>query len=123
MVDENRQYRRIEKRLTIQFCLADVAPRKWDMSMIENISVGGVKFVATSDLKLNDKIIQLQIRIPELAPRFLELQALVLSVKPRFNGKISDVRAKFINLSDEDKKNLSVIQGLINFQEAKNTKK
>ena len=78
MVEENRQHKRIEKTITIQFCVADAFPKKWDMSVIENISVGGVKFSAPSDIEFNDKIVQLQIRIPELAPRFLEIEAVVV---------------------------------------------
>jgi hypothetical protein len=93
------------------------------MSVIENISVGGVKFIAPADLALNDKIIQLQIRIPELGPLILELEAMVVDVKLRFNNKHSDVRAKFINLSEADKKHLSVLEKMIDLQEIKNTPK
>ena len=123
MLDKNRKHRRIEKSLTMQFSLADVSPRKWDMSTIENISFGGVRFIAPSDLKLIDKIVHLQIRIPQLAPRLLELEAIVLDAKPRFNSKFSDVRAKFINLSEENKAHLSIVEKIIDRQEKKNVKK
>lgn len=107
----------------MKFCLADVFPKKWDILTVENISVGGAKFLALSDWKLDDKVIQLQIKIPELAPHFLELEARVLSATPRSNSKICDVRVKFINLSETDKERLSVIEEIINLQEIKNAKK
>ena len=98
----------------MQYCVTDALPKKWDMSIVENISAGGIKFIAPIDLALNDKIIQLQIRIPELAPLVLELEAMVVNVKPnakpRFNTKYSEVRAKFINLSKANKEHLSVVK-------------
>ncbi len=123
MIDKNRKHRRIEKPITIQFCLLEDSPKKWDMSILDNISVGGVSFTASSDLKLNDKIIQLQIRIPELAPIVLELEAMVVNVRPRLNEKQSDVGAKFINLSEINKEHLSVVEKMIDLEEIKNASK
>lgn len=114
MTDENRQHKRIKKHITILFCLADASPQKWDMSFVDNISAGGVKFVASSDLKLVDTILQLQIKIPELSPRILKLDAKILSVTPRFNGKSSDVRAQFLNLSEKDKEEIAALEAIIN---------
>lgn len=115
MNEDNRQHRRIEKRITMRFCLADMSPKRWDMSFVDNISVGGIKFKASSDLKLTDKIIQLQIKIPELSPKVLEINALVLSAIPRLNGKTLEIRAKFVDLSDKDKEDLSVLETSINW--------
>ena len=64
MADNNRQYVRIKKNINMQYCVAGALPKKWDISVIENISVGGVKFRAPTDFALNDKFVQLQIRIP-----------------------------------------------------------
>ena len=122
MVDNNRQDTRIKKNINIQYCVAGALPKKWDVSIIEDISAGGVKFIAPVDLPLNDKIIQLQIRIPELAPLILELEAMVVNVKPRFNDKQSDVRAKFINLSLENKEHLIVLERMIEHLDSKNSK-
>jgi hypothetical protein len=97
------------------------------MSIVEDISVGGVKFIAPSDLKLKDKIVQLLIKIPELAPLILELEAMVVNVKQNvklgFNTKYSEVRVKFINLSEANKEHLSVVERMIDLQESKNTSK
>ena len=123
MMDKNRWHRRIEKKINLLFCAADVSPKKWDMSVVENISAGGVKFIAPTDLALNNKIIQLQIRIPELAPLILKLEAMAVNVKPRSNNKQSDVRVKFVNLSEANKKHLSVLEKMIDLQEIKNTSK
>jgi hypothetical protein len=123
MPDENRQSRRIEKSLTIQFCLVDEYPQQWDMYVIENISAGGIRFIAPSELELIDKTFQLRIKIPELAPVLLELEAVVLGVMPRINSKYSDVRAKFINLSEANKEHLSIVEKMIDLQKIKNAKK
>ena len=123
MFEINREHRRVKKPLTMQFCLSDVSPQKWDMTVVENISAGGVRFIAPSDLELFDKIIQLQIKIPELAPHLLKLQAIVLSAKPRLNSQYSDVRARFINLSETNKEHLSVVEKMIDLQENKDASK
>ena len=122
MIDNKRQHARIKKNINMQYCVAGGFPGKWDISVVENISVGGVKFKAPIDFALNDKIVQLQIRIPELAPLILDLKAMVVNVKPGFNTKYSDVRAKFINLSEADKKHLSVVERMIDLQKIKNTR-
>jgi len=77
-------------------------------------------FTAPSDLKLDDKVIRLQIKVPQLAPHFLELEALVLEAKPCYNNKVCEVRAKFINISEQNKAQLAVIEGMIDQQEKKN---
>jgi hypothetical protein len=123
-MEQNRKHKRIEKKISLQFCVADASPRKWDMSVIQNISAGGVKFSIPSDLVLKDKVVQLQIRIPELMPRFLDVEALVLEVKPRLiNPKYSDVRVKFINLTDVSKELLSILEKVIDRLEEKNASK
>ena len=123
MADKNRQHKRIDKRVNLRFCVADVFPKKWDMPVVDNISAGGVKFIALSALALNNKTIQLQIRVPELAPLILELEAVVVDVKPRPNNILSDIRVKFINLSEVNKGHLTVLEEIIDLKEAKNTPK
>ena len=103
--------------------MADVYPKKWDVSTIDNISFGGVKFTSSEALELHNKIILLQIRIPQLAPRRLKVEALVLSVKLRLNSKIYDIRAKFINVSEGNKKDFSILEDIIKLQDTKNAKR
>ena len=110
MIDYNRQHRRIDKNITLLYCLADARPKQWDMSIAENISAGGVKFRALSDLKLKDKIIQLRIKIPALAPHVLEVEGMVVNVQLRSYEKQSDVSVKFINLSQINKEHLSILE-------------
>ena len=114
MAEINRKHKRIKKPVTMRFCLSDASVKKWDMTIIDNISAGGVKFAAPTDLDLFNKIIKLQIKIPEMAPHILELEAVVLSVQNRPNPGFSDVRAKFINLSVADYESLSVLENIIN---------
>lgn len=113
MDDQNREHKRLVRPLMIQFCIADALPRKWDMSVIENISAGGVKFKVPADLDLIDRTIQLRIRIPELAPHLLELEAVILDTQN------SLARAKFINLSDENKEHLSIVERMVDVQKVK----
>jgi len=119
MIDKNRQHQRVNKILTILYCIADFPTKHWDMSVIKNISAGGVMFLAPGDVKFNGKTIYLKIGIPELAPLVLELEAIVIDAKPCFNVKICEVRARFINLSDENKVNLTIIEKIIQKQENK----
>ena len=109
----------MERILTVLYCVADAIPKKWDQSVIENISAGGIRFIAPSDLDLVNKVVQLKIKIAELAPYTLELEAVVLGVNPRFNGKSSDVRAKFINVSPENKERLTIVEKIIQKLESK----
>jgi hypothetical protein len=108
MADENRKHSRLEKTLTIHFCLLEEFSKRWDIATIINISAGGVKFKALNDLELNDKIIQLRIRVPELAPQCLEVEAMVL------DNQNSLIRAKFINLTEENKEHLLVVEKMVN---------
>lgn len=85
---------------------------------MENISAGGVKFLVTSQSDLKDKILHLRIKVPELTPYVLDLQALVLESKPRINPKFQDVRAKFVNIKAADKQQLDILEGLINQKKA-----
>jgi len=99
-------------------------PKKWDMlCAIENISAGGIKFSAPTDKELKGKIILLQIKVPELAPGLLEIEAMVLDAKPRVNAIYSDLRAKFINLTEENKVHLSIVEKTINREAIKTAKK
>ncbi len=122
MPESYRQFKRLEKPINMQFCIADAYPKKWDMTIIENIGGGGVKFAVPKDMNLVDKVILLQIKIPQLAPRTVELEAKVLSADPRMNSPSADIRAKFINLSDQNRLDLSVIEKMISVQEKKDAK-
>jgi hypothetical protein len=107
----------------MQFCIADVYPKRWDVSLIENISAGGIKFSAPNDLKLKDKIIQLRLTIPELSPQLVELEALVVDVKTNFDSIYSDIRVKFINLTEDNKADLLIIEKMIEKLKSKNPPK
>jgi len=109
---DNRENRRIERPFTIQFCPADAYPQKWDMSTIQNISAGGLRFTVANDTELLNKIIHVRIRIPEIT-HILEMQAYVLELLPRANTRFFDVRAKFINLSETNKKDLIFLERII----------
>jgi PilZ domain len=117
MNDINRQYKRIEKPLNIQFCFPELSPNKWDMSEVENISTGGIKFIAPTDLDLNNKIVHLKIRIPELLPLVLDIEAKVVNCnqgfKQGFNVKFSEVSAKFINISEANKNYLTAMERIM----------
>lgn len=79
------------------------------MSTIGDISAGGVKFVAPRDLIR--KKLKLEIESPLLAPRLLKLEAIVIDSRPSKRFSFFDIRAKFFNLSEENKRDLSILVG------------
>ena len=106
---ENRQAKRIVRPLNIRFCLSHESPPKWNLSsIIGDISVGGVKFIAPRDLK--DAVLNLEIQSPRLKPRTLKLEAIVLDSKPSEHPSFFEIRARFLNLSEENKVDLSVFE-------------
>jgi len=118
----NRRHKRIDKIINLFYSLADELPQKWDMSIAENIGTGGLRFIGPFDLKLKDKVFNLRIKLPQLAPALLEVEAMVVDVKQRLNGDQADIRVKFINLSAINKEHLSVLEKMIESQEIKNAK-
>ncbi|MDE1920560.1 MAG: PilZ domain-containing protein [Candidatus Omnitrophica bacterium] len=113
MVDNQRRYRRIEKPIHILFCAVGAASQRWDMSIIQNISSGGIKFPTSNGADLNNKTLLVKINFQELLPRRLELKAKVLSSKLRPNTKIFDVRAQFIDVSEEQRNDLFLMEQII----------
>jgi len=108
MLKENRQAKRNIRPLNINYCLSADSPPQWMSSIIGDISSGGVKFMAPRDLK--DKMLNLEIKSPRLAPRTLKLEAIVLDSNPSKLSSFFDTRAKFLNLSQENIKDLSVLE-------------
>ena len=123
MNESKRQYKRLDKTITLKFCVEDQLPHKWEQSVVENISMGGVKFIAPSDWQLNNKVVNLQIKIQELAPYLLEIQALVVDIKPRKSPASIDIRAKFVNISELNKQQLQVVEKMIAEHDAKEAKR
>ena len=104
----------MNKSLSIQYSLEEGGVGKWDQSFVQNISVGGVKFTAAGDYNLKDKVIHLRIRLPDLAPEVMDIQAKVLEFKSRSNTKFFDVRALFVNITPKQKEQLAVLDKMIN---------
>ena len=108
MMKENRQAKRVVRPLNIRFRLSHETFSKWDLSsIIGDISASGVKFIAPSDLK--DKILALEIESPRF-PHALKLEAMVVDSRPSEHPSYFDIRAKFLNLSQADKDNLSILE-------------
>jgi len=106
---EKRQAKRIVRPLNIRFCIVHENPPKWNISsIIGDISALGVKFIAPLDLK--EKILHLEIKSPRLVPRTLKLEAVVLESKTSRLPTFYEIRAKFINLSQENKRDLSLLE-------------
>ncbi len=109
MVKEARQARRIIRPLNIKFCLAHENPPQWNSSsVIGDISAGGVKFIAPQDLR--GASLRLEIASPRLVPRLLKLEAEVLDSKPSVHPAFFDIRAKFLNLSEENIRDLAILE-------------
>jgi hypothetical protein len=67
-----------------------------------------VKFIAPKDLK--DQMLNLEIKSPRIAPRVLKLEAMVVDSNPSQHVSFFDIRAKFINLSESSKRDLSILE-------------
>ena len=108
-MNEKRQAKRIVRPLNIKYSFRHENPVKWNLSsIIGDISAGGVKFIATSDL--TDKELNLEIKSPRIDPRTLKVEAIVLESKPSVHPSYFDIRAKFVNLSPENKRDLSIFE-------------
>jgi hypothetical protein len=106
---DSRQAARIIRPLNIKFCLSHENPPQWNLSsVIGDISIAGVKFIAPKDLK--EQVINLEVRSSRIAPRTLKLEAMVVDSRPSQHPSFFDIRAKFINLSEESKRDLSILE-------------
>ena len=56
----------------------------------------------------------MRIRLPDLAPEVMDIQAKVLEFKSRSNTKFFDVRALFVNITPKQKEQLAVLDKMIN---------
>ena len=106
--------------MSLSLCLSGDHHQKWDMSIIKNLSAGGCMFIAQHDWDLKDRVVQLRINIPVLAPRPLEVEAFVLDTIPSKTSKTVEVRVKFINLSQENKEQLTLVGNMIEAHHKKN---
>jgi hypothetical protein len=107
---ERRQFKRIVRPLNLRFCYTHENPPQWNLSsFIENISIGGVKFIASGDL--TDKMLKLEIQSPRWEHHAIMLEGKVLESIPsdEFPSHFI-VRVQFINVSEENKKNLSLLE-------------
>jgi len=107
--EERRRHKRVIRPLNIRFCSDQENPSKWDLpSIVKNISAGGLSFIAPVDLK--DKVLNLEIMSPLLSPRTLKIKAIVLESKPSDNASFFDIRAQFLDISEENKLDLSILE-------------
>jgi c-di-GMP-binding flagellar brake protein YcgR len=113
MNQERRSSKRIEKHIMVHFTVAGDDPPKWDVATVDNISAGGLKFKVSNDLQMDGKVIELRIKLPELLPSFLDLKAEVIEVQSNPKNSICGVRVKFIDLTEEDKKNIATLKEII----------
>jgi hypothetical protein len=106
---EKRKHKRVVRPLNIRFSYSHETPPNWNLSsFIDNISAGGVKFTAPCDL--TGKTLKLEIQSPRWVPHTLKLDAVVLESKPSEFPTFFDIRAKFINVSRDQVKDLIILE-------------
>jgi hypothetical protein len=109
MMEEKRKHKRVVRPLNIRFSSNEPHPPNWNLSsFIDNISAGGVKFTAPCDL--SDKVLKLEIQSPRWIPRTLRLEAVVLESKPSEYPSFFDIRAQFINVSEKEIEDLTILE-------------
>ncbi len=106
---EKRKHKRVVRPLNIRFSFNESNPPNWNLSSyIDNISAGGVRFTAPCDL--SDKVLKLEIQSPRWIPRTLILEAVVLESKPSEYPSFFNIRAQFVNISEEQIKDLTILE-------------
>lgn len=106
---EKRKHKRVVRPLNIRFSYSESYPPNWNLSsFIDNISAGGVRFTAPCDL--TDKVLKLEIQSPRWIPRTLKLEARVLESKPSEYPTYFNIRAQFINITEQQIKDLTILE-------------
>jgi hypothetical protein len=108
-MEEKRKHKRVVRPLNIRFSVGESYPPNWNLSsFIDNISAGGVRFTAPCDL--TDQVLKLEIQSPRWIPRTLKLEAVVLESIPSEYPTYFNIRAKFINTTEQEIKDLTVLE-------------
>jgi len=108
---EKRRYGRIELALTMhhRLCVRNtkVLTNDWEIAIIEDIGVGGLRFSSHIPYQVND-VIQIQIELIDIS-RMLKCTARVLRVRETLYKMNYSSAVEFINVHDDDMKDIGKI--------------
>ena len=96
---ERRQYVRIYRNFIMSYGLVSNPKDRFDISQINNISKGGVRFVSTHPIALGE-ILDIQLKVPFFTDT-LNMRGKVLDCSDKISGLIFDVRVQFSDVSAE----------------------
>ena len=103
MGEEKRKSVRIKKALTVRYCYGvDKADKKWDMTLIMDISEAGMCITTRQRFSLND-ILTFLIKVPSMPLEWLEFTGRVVESKESMVGTHL-TRIEFMNLKEDQKK-------------------
>ena len=94
---DRRRYVRIYRNFILSYYEKNKIEVKYDISQVNNISRGGINFIATRTFELNS-VLCIELRTPFLTD-FVHLEGVVLGSKEKIPNLIYEVRMEFQNLS------------------------
>ena len=97
--EERRQYIRIKKSFLLTYYLKDEPHRKFEITQLKNISLGGMCFVATFNLIPSTRLC-VELKTPYLAET-THLEGIVLQSHEKMKNKIYETRLQFCELDTE----------------------
>ena len=108
-----RNHGRTNKPLTTKFRIHSNSSYenvgKWDMVLLRDLSIGGLKFFAGSEVKVGS-IFDLDIKIPNRKNKSVTCRGMALRVDTFTSTDLCQVAGCFIDL---DEKDLNEIKGLV----------
>ncbi len=90
---DRRQHPRIYRNFILSYWLTDNAKEKFEVSQLNNISQGGVSFIATAPIVENSKV-SIELSTPFLTDKIL-LEGSVLQSIVKIEGLIYEIRVQF----------------------------
>ena len=107
-----RKHKRVGKKLTMRFRSEDLISQeptsKWDMVLLNNISVGGMLFLYDKEVKAGD-IIEAMVNVPgEDHP--IECKGMILRTEDNKESPFHKVAACFTEIDDRDR---SILEHLV----------
>jgi len=96
---DRRRFTRIYRNFILSYYEKNNAAQKYDISQVNNISRGGVNFIAVRPFDINTKLC-LELKTPYLTDVVL-LEGIVLGSKEKIPKLIYEVRMEFQDLSEQ----------------------
>ncbi|MBF0531723.1 MAG: PilZ domain-containing protein [Candidatus Omnitrophica bacterium] len=96
---DRRRYARVKKTFILSYCLLDDPSRKFEITQLKNISLGGICFVSSQDLTPGVQL-GVDLKTPYVADKTY-LTGHVLESHPKVKGMLYETRLAFSGLKPE----------------------